>query len=199
MLYEEMVAKAVLSKVRGCPSAEAEDQMRNAVREWCKETRCIVLPAEVLSSDFSDPIQHTDMYVIDVVDAELAGEPIDVVAMNDPRLANATAECPVIVFADQGDLQMVPTPTTPVTLNLLLAMAPGPDSTEAPDVLWQRFREELVHGALYRLLAQEGETWAKPAKAAFHETKWREAMTRQAALSGRNRLQNAQRLRVTPY
>ena len=198
MLYEDMVLRGVLSKVKGCPAIEAEDQMRNAVREWCKETRCLTVPASVITSELSAPIQHGDMYVVEVVDAEIAGKPIDVLAMNDPLIACATTDKPALVFSDHGDLQMVPTPVAPVTVDLLLSIAPGPDSTEAPDVLWQRFKEELLHGALYRLLAQDGEVWAKPAKAAWHLAQWTSAMTTQAGLSGKNRVQNAQRLRVIP-
>jgi hypothetical protein len=198
MLYEDMVLRGVLSKVRGCPSIEAEDQMRNAVREWCSRTRCLTQPAQVITSNASDPIQVADMYVVDVVDAEIDGETISVLAMNDPRVTDASDTCPVLIFAEPGQIQMVPEPGQPVTVDLLVVVSPGPDSTEAPDVLWQRFKEELLHGALYRLLAQEGETWAKPAKAAWHLTQWQAAIARQAGISGKNRLTNAQRLRSTP-
>lgn len=198
MLYEDMVLRGVLSKVKGCPSIEAEDQLRHAVREWCQKTRCLVQPARVITSDFGDPMAMDSLYVVDVVDAEIDGEPIDVLAMNDPRIRDATDTCPVLVFADPGELQMVPDPAQPVTVDLLLALCPGPDSTEAPDVLWQRYSEQLIHGALARLLADDGSTWAKPGKAIYHEQQWRTAITKQAGLSGRNRLQNAQRLRSTP-
>lgn len=198
MLYADML-RGVIGRVKGCPESEAEDAMRNACIEFCSETYCIVNGAEVIATgEPAEAISMADLFVLAVIDARIAGVAVAVLAMNDDIIADATAEYPVIVFAEPSSLYVVPAPTTPVLVDLMVAVAPGPDSTEIPDFVWQRHHESLKYGALSRLLAEPDKPWTDTNTASWYEQKFRDAITKQAALGGRNRIHRAQRLRVKP-
>lgn len=198
MKYEDMVA-GVLVRVKGCPESEAIDAIRNACIEFCQQTYCLVSGAVVVSS--AGQLTATafgDMFIVDVIDARIDGRPIDVVPMNSDRVATASDTDPVIVFADPSVLQLVPAPSAPVDVDLMVVLAPGQTSTEVPDVLWQRYAEWLKHGALARLMAEPEKGWTNERTSEYHDRKFQDAITKQSNLSGKNRIHRAQRLRVQP-
>ena len=138
------------------------------------------------------PVQPGDLCV------RINGEPVPVVAMNDPCIEEATSEYPVLLFAEPSGLFLLPEPTVGVPIDLMLAVAPGFLSTEAPDLLWQRHSEAMLHGALSRLLAEPGKVWSNPQFAGYCRQMFDAEITKQAALYGRNRITNAQWLRSRP-
>jgi hypothetical protein len=200
MQYRDMVA-GLLAQAEGCPEIEAVRCMRNACIEWCRETYSLTSGSVLLTGQGGGvpaPVVMTGLYIVDVVSIRIAGEPVDWVQMNSERTRDATATEPVVVGADPASLQVVPAPTAPTLVDLLIAVAPGPASEEVPDVLWLHHHEALEHGALARLLALPKKPWTDPATATWHGVQFQEAMTKAAALNGRNRFTQAQRLRVKP-
>lgn len=198
MRYQDML-RGVLSKARGCPEVEAIEQMRYACIEFCTKTRCLTNAAQITTAASRfQPVNLETFWPVDVVDARIDGETVPVLAANDEAVADASAEDPVIVFADPSLMYVLPAPTQPVTVELLLVVAPGQASVDVPDLLWQRHGEALTNGALGRLLAQEGTPWFKAASAQGYGLLFQQAITREAALSGKNRITRARRLRVKP-
>lgn len=202
MLYRDMVQGTVLSRAKGCPEDEAIDAMRNACIEFCEKTYFLTDGSTVEVTGADVPDLELSAQVLDIIEARIQGEdePLAVYPMNDPRIDELDDDESAVVFADPNHPQLIPTPSAdaPVTLELLLAIAPGPTSTEVPDILWLRNSEALKHGALGRLLAIPGEAWSNDAKASFHLGLFAEAITRVAMKSGQNRRTTSRRLRVTP-
>lgn len=203
MLLLDMVQGTVLARVKGCPEDEAVDAMRNACIEFCERTRFLTDGSTVVvtGNDIPDFIDMTAQ-VIDIIEARIEGEtePLPIYPMNDPRIDELCDGERAVVFADPNTPSLVPPATNdqPVTLELLLAYAPGPTANEVPDILWLRHSEALKHGALGRLHAIPGEAWSDDKKAAFHLQQFEQAISRVAFDLGRNRLTTSRRLRVKP-
>lgn len=193
--------RPVLVEAEACPEGMAFEDMRSAVIQWCTETRCLHISQTVstVSGDQEPPpIDMTADYVVDIVSARVDGEDVSVLAANDPATQDATEACPVVVFADPNYPYVLPPPTAPREVELYVAVCPGQEAEQVPDVLWQRYREALVNGALARVLARRGKPWSDPNEAERRRLLFERAIKKQAALSGVNRVTSAQRLRVQP-
>lgn len=200
MLYLDMLSD-VLSEAEGCPEETAMRAMRDACIAWAQGTYCLTvsLPVTTTAEAPDDlPVALDAQWAVAILSARIAGEEVSVLAANDPATEDATAEYPAIVYADPDRPYVVPPPTVPVDVELFLAVAPGQESTEIPDFMWQRWREALIDGALARLLAKRGKPWSDPQEAERRRLLFELAKTQQAMFLGRNRLTSAQRLRVTP-
>lgn len=201
MLYADMV-QWVLSRAKGCPEDEAIDAMRNACIEFCEKTYFLTEGTTTVFDGTDAPDIDLDRQVIDILEARIQGEdePIPIYAMNDPDIDEMEEDDTALIFADPNHAEVIPTPTAeaPVTIEMLIAYAPGPTSNEVPDILWLRNSEALKNGALGRVLAVPGEAWSNDTKAAYHLGLFAAAITRVAGQTGRNRLTTSRRLRVKP-
>lgn len=190
----------VLARAKGCPDSEAVDALRNAAMEFCTRTYALTISRTLVLTAGNQPWpeQYTDQ-VVDIVDARIAGESIPVVSANDPCVLDLGSNQRVLQFADPSYVTLTPAPTpeVPVTLELLLVVAPGPASTGVHDVLWLRHSEALRFGALARLLMGPG-SWVMPPAAAFYGQAFERAIREAAPHYGRNRRTTARRLRVIP-
>lgn len=192
--------RGVLPRVKGCPEGEAEDAMRNACMEFCTETRCLITGHTGTLDGTEVFEQQFILQVLDIIEARIDDVPILVTHVNDPRLLELCPGERAITFLDPSFCELTPPATVdePVTLELLIAIAPGPESTGVNDVVWMRHSEALKSGALARLMAMPGVAWANPELAVYHERLFRDAITKAAADNGRNRVQPGRRLRVQP-
>lgn len=199
MLYVDAV-DPVLARAEGCPSGIAVDALRNTAIEFCTKTYCMTTGAQVTATagGVQIPLDFAAMWIVAIIDARISGEQIPVVPMNDPKIEDATDEYPVLLFAEPSGLFLLPEPSVGVPIDLMVAVAPGFLSTEAPDLLWQRHSECMLHGALSRLLAEPGKPWSSPQLATWHRSMFDAEMSRQASLYGRNRYTNAHALRTLP-
>lgn len=199
MEYLDML-KGVLTRVRGCPEGEAEDAMRNACMEFCTDTRVLMTGMTVTVDGTEVFTPQFQTQVLDIFEARIAGEQILVTHANDPCVLELGPDEHAITFVDPSFCELTPPATTlaPVTLELLVATAPGPESTGVNDLLWLRHSEALKSGALARLFAMPGVAWSNPELAVYHEGKFREAIKKAASDNGRNRVQPGRRLRVRP-
>lgn len=206
MLYVDML-NAVLVRAKGCPEDEAADAMRNACMEFCTETRFLTEGTQVVIDGTEVDLTDMDRQVLDVIEARVDDELILVTYMNDPDLdeLNSSQYAYALTFADPNHAQLqaavaenAPSVAAPVTIDMIVCYAPGPTSTEVPDLLWLRHSEALKSGALCRLLEEPGKAWSNPQLADYHRAKFMDAMTKAAADLGRNRQTTARRLRVRP-
>jgi hypothetical protein len=197
MLYLDML-KGVLGQAKGCPEDVAAEAMRDACMQFMTETRCF-LDDDIVSTTGTVPaVAGMTEQVVDIVDASIDGAPVLVTFINDPAIEDLRGDDYALTFTDpSGDLTLTPTPTAAVNLRLLRVMAPGPESTGVADVIWLRHSEALKHGCLARLLATS-KPWGDGSAAVFHESKFRDAITKVTAEHGINRKQVARRLRVKP-
>lgn len=199
MLLEDMV-QWVLSRAKGCPHEEAVDAMRNACIEFCERTYFLTDGSTVTLPLTDTPDLDMTTRVVDIIEERVEGEdePLHIYAMNAPELDELADDEQALIFADPNTPQLYPAPTEAVTLELLLAYAPGPEADEVPDVLWLTQSEWLKSGALGRVLSIPGEAWSNDAQAAYHLGRFEQRMQRVAAELGRNRLTTSRRLRVKP-
>lgn len=195
------VIDPILARVEGCPRAFAVDALRYAAIEFCTKTMCLTTWTQATLDGSETPIFDLDVQVVDIFDArDEDDEEILVTYLNDPRLSELADDEQAIAFTDPNNLELAIPATTdaPVTLNLLMAIAPGPETAELHEDLWRRHSEALRHGALARLFAEPKKPWSDNTLSGFHEGKFQAAITMAAADAGRNREQPARRLRVRP-
>lgn len=191
--------KSVLGQAKGCPEIEVAAAMRKACTEFLTDTRCM-LGDDVVSTTGTVPaVADMLSQVVDVVEASIEGDPVFVTYVNDPDIKCLMDGAYALTFEDpSGDLTLTPTPPAAVNLRLMRLFSLGPEATQVADWVWRRHSEALEHGCLYRLLAMTHKPWADPGAAGFHETKFRDAVTKVKAEHGINRKQVARRLRVKP-
>lgn len=204
MLLIDLVQR-MFSRAKGLPEAEAVDALRNACIEFCQKTYVLTTGAQVVVDGTEVPVVDLTVAVVDVVEAEVGGKNVLVTHLNDPRADDISAgDDPdydyALRFAEPNNMELTPPATTdaPVTLDLLIVVAPGPDATEIDDFLWQRYHEPLLSGALYRVLAEPGRPWSNPEAAVFHKDRFDAAMEDAKAWAAKNRQTTARKLRVTP-
>lgn len=202
MFYKDMVA-GMFSRAKGLPRAEAADAMRDTCIDFCKRTYALVTGAEVAINGTEVPAIDFVGMVLDIVEARIPGKSVLVTYINDPRADDIEAGNDpdydyAITYAEPNNAQLVPAATedAPVTVEFLLAVAPGPESTEVDDFIWQRYSDGLKHGALYRVLEEPGRPWSNPSSAAYHKTEYERAVRAGESFASKNRRVVAQELRV---
>jgi hypothetical protein len=200
MLYTDLI-DPVLARVEGCPRAVVVDAMRNSCMDFCTRSRWLVAGTQVTVNGTEVPSFDLDTQVIDIAEARIAGEQILVTYMNDPRVDELETGEHAIVFTDPNNIELIPPATVaePITIDLLVIVAPGPASTEIHVDLWRRWSEALKHGALCRLYEEPGKPWSNPQAGVYCRGMYEDAITSAAAEAGRNRTQPARRLRTKPY
>jgi hypothetical protein len=199
MNYADVIGP-IQARVEGCPRALVVDALRNAVIDFCIRTRWLTTGASVVDDGEQSPRFDLAEQVIDICEARIDDEPIGVYAINDPDLDDLLDTDNAITFTDPNfvQLRLPGTVASPITVDFLLVIAPGPDSTEIYEPLWRRWSEQLKHGALHRLYEEPNRPWSSPANSTFHGAKFEAAITDAAAEAGRNRFQPARRLRTRP-
>jgi len=194
--------RRVMARAKGCPLEEVVDALRDAAIEWCSETYCLTNGTQIISEpESTDPVtlEMDDFVVLDIIGAQIDGKSVPVVPADDERVADADAENPVIVYAgDVSGAIVVPTPEAPLAVDLLIAVTLGPAAEEVPDVVWQRHYRALTDGAIAVVREQPDRPWSNLDDAALHRAKFVDAITAAAAFYGKNRITQAQRLRVKP-
>lgn len=198
MKYADML-KDVLGEVEGCPEDVAADAMRKACIQWCRETYCLTTSMSVTTTEGAESqVDLTAVWPVAILSARVNGKEVSVLAANDPATADCTDDDPAIVYANPEQPYVVPPPTVPVDVELYLAVAPGQESDEVPDFLWQRYSEDLTNGALWRLFSSRAKPWSDAKSAQDSKGLFDDAIKKEAAHLGVNRLTSATRLRVTP-
>jgi len=187
----------LLGKVSGCPETEALNAMRDTVADFCHRTRCW---AEWVASPTTGTTGNVDLRlrVVDVIEAWIDNAEVEVLYQNAPEQREARPNHYALVFEDPSVVTLVPTPPALVWLRQFRALAPGPEATAFPSVIWLNHSEALRDGCLARLFAAPAQAWANPAMATYHGGRFEEAIDKATAKYGLNRKQSGRRLRVRP-
>ena len=194
----EQFLKEVLPDVKGCPVTIAENAIRNAVIDFCNQSRVWREDAAPISL-----VQGTSAYTIDVSAVDPAGE-AQIVTVHKVRLTDSNIPLPALPLQYADDFitqtaeqrpewfycksppQIVFGPAAPdaayTTAELKVVLKPTRDATQAPDFIYNDWLEEIAHGAKYRLMAMEGRPWAAVDMVSYHRrefvTGWTEARIR---------------------
>lgn len=207
MLYTDTSALGpILARAEGCPRALAVEALRNTCIHFCSESRWLTTGSQVVLDGTQVPSADLSVQVIDICEAKVvspANKTILVTYLNDPDgdedALEANGEYDYSLrFADPNNPVLTPAPTVaaPVTLDLVLCIAPGPESTEIQVDLWRRFSEGLKAGAIARLLAEPNNPWT--ADPSMWAGIYARALQTATAEASRNRAQPGRRLRSKP-
>jgi hypothetical protein len=203
MLNFDDLAPTVAARVEGCPHVMVVEALRDAAIDFCVRTRFHAVGHQVNLDGTQEPSFDLEQQVVDILQASIDGDDeacVHVVRLNDPIADDIPDGDYVLRFVDANNFEILPAPTltAPITLNLLLVLAPGPDATGIHEDLWRRHREDLRSGALARLYAEPSKPWSSSGAADAHRALFERAVTKAAAYAGRNRTQPGRRLRVNP-
>lgn len=179
MLIQDAI-ESIRGDVPGCPEPEVIKAYRNALIEFCKRTRVMTAWVNTTTAAMAVATISADQQVLDILDAQLQGQDINIVGLNDRDLTTATDEEPVLTWRNPNLPQIVPQPATSLDVQMLMVFAPGPAATTVDDAVWLRYSEDLEHGALARLMAKPGAAYSKPDVAAYHRSLFVQAMDRSA-------------------
>lgn len=200
MMFADAIDK-FMHLVPGCPEPEAIDALRDAVIEFCDESKSWVYWVDKASNALTfDTTTEAQAIPIGLYDAYIGSDQLSVIDLNDQALA-ASVTVQSLQFNRThlwDSIALVPAPSSTVTVRMLIAWKPTPWADEFPDHLWFSRAEALKGGALSRLMANAGTPYANPAMAAVHERVFRSAIGAAAAAAGVNRRTRIQRLRVQP-
>ena len=187
--------------VPGCPEAEAIDALRDAVIQFCDDSKSWVYWVDKASNALTfDSTSEAQSIPIGLFDAYIGTDQLSVIDLNDQALS-ASVTSQLLQFdrtRPWDSIALVPAPASTVTVRLLIAWKPTPWAREFPDHLWFSRAEALKGGALSRLMANAGTTYANPQMATVHEQVFRSAIGAAGAAAVFNRRTHLQRLRVKP-
>jgi len=172
----------VLPLVEGAPTPAVEDAILDAAVEFCTRTRLLRAFLDPLTlvpgtTEYELDPPETDTQIVDVTGAWLPEGQIDPATRPELeelfpagwawRQVGTTAEVSRFYCRLPGFVQLVPAVSVkaPRALRLEVAYAPTRASRDLPDVLLNRYAEQLASGALARL-HQHKAGYADPGRAA---------------------------------
>lgn len=200
MMFVDAIDK-FMHLVPGCPEPEAIDALRDAVIQFCDESKSWLYWVDKSSNALAfDADADAQAIPIGLYDAYIGTDQLGVYDLNDQALP-APVNTTVLTFDRTrlwDSIGLMPVPPATVTVRLLLAWKPTPWAAEFPDHLWFARAEALKSGALSRLMANAGTTYSNPQMAGVHEQTFRQAIGAASASAGVNRRSHLQRLRVRP-
>lgn len=171
-------------EIPGVAAFVAERQLLRATRVFCEETRAwrtnisvgvsAATPTVILTSLLPTATEMVD--VISVKNSVDGGEPVHprTYAWLDQNRTNWRAETnnyATYFLLDGNDtIRFVPTPSDTIAnlYDVRVAVKPLLTATTIDDILANKFREELIHGALGYLYAIPKKPWSDPGLATFH-------------------------------
>lgn len=200
MMFIDAIDK-FMHLVPGCPEPEAVDALRDAVIEFCDKSKSWVYWTDRDSDDLVfDSTSEAEAIPIALFDAYMGADQLAAIDIN-KNVVEPPVNTTVLTFDRDhlwDSIQLLPAPAAVVTVRLLMAWKPTPWATEFPDHLWFSRAEALKAGALARLMANAGTTYANPSMAGVHEQTFRSAISSAIGSAGVNRRTVLQRLRVRP-
>lgn len=162
-------------EVPGCTQSAQTIALRQSAIAFCEQSLAWKEshnPISVISGtaeyDFVPPAEavvHAITYArFDDDEIEITG---DVgIYLFDWRYATGT---PLYILGGSTSLVLVPEPDADGILTLIVALKPSTDATGVDDLIYDEFREAVVHGALSRLMLSPSKPYSNPSLAAYHE------------------------------
>lgn len=195
----------VSPEVPGCPLPSITIAIRNSLIEFCKDSLYwavdldpINIEAGVHTYDLDSP--ETDSNIAGVLVASHDGVPLDQVSedlldlnwpqylnlyknvlrygISDPwRTVTSTKPC-LYLLPNPRQIRLVGIPETSLAngLTIKAGIKPDPTAEEVGDIIYEDYHEAIAHGALYRLLMQNGKKWTDKKSAADYKMLFEDAI-----------------------
>ncbi|AXQ30449.1 hypothetical protein D0B54_17975 [Solimonas sp. K1W22B-7] len=163
-------------QAQGCPDFLLLDALRQAAREFCRDswfarrTLEVSLLPGVSHYDLTPP--DADEEVIGVDAAEYRGRPLQPA---DPRqLPQRSGRPACFLWLPPATLELLPYPPADASgldepLRVSAVVQPTAQAQTLGDDLLQHWDQALAHGALARVCAMEGAAWSSPQLATRHD------------------------------
>lgn len=175
----------VLSEVHGCSNPLAEQEIRNAVIEFCRRARVWTVvcdPADVIANQgIYDIDLPAGTALVQIASVRIAGkeliDPATIDNLDRTRRGEWDTETGTTRFYTQIDdetFMCTPVPMYEQLDGLLvrLIVKPSRTSTGFPNWINERYQDGLVAGAKARLMMMQGQPWYNPGQAAAYFTEF---------------------------
>lgn len=162
----------VLPHVTGAPGPLVDQALREAAREFCRESR---VWKERTTPQAGTGTAKTFSIVLPVTETELVKIERCTVAGLDHTVKDAstvpqdwleTTEVNALtrtcIQLNDTQFRLYATPASGENIQLYLALTPSDTAAGLADTVYARWGERIAHGAKFRLFSMEGKPWAKP-------------------------------------
>lgn len=177
----------LMPHVKGCPEPLAQQALVDAAIEFCETTQLIqetLTPIDVTAGVGSyDLTPESRSEISRVVRVTYDGYRLGALATLDGVYQLEYTAKPVYFYTDVVDEQMVlqlypaPDETKTDALSVRAAVRPRRDATSLPTLLYERWVDAMVDGALARLYGTADQLFTDEAKAVVCAQKFRHKMT----------------------
>lgn len=184
----EALLPYLLPDLPGVPDITALQALRLTAIEFCEKTHTW--------NETLDPIPLEDgvnEYELDVEQGSRINTVMSVWLKDRPLDPKTTDELGMILpdwqtskssrpsyynaAADIGVLQVYPIPLEPTeSIRVRVSYVPTLAATTVPDIVVNRYLDELIHGAKHRLMVAPEKSWSNEGLAVYHRTKFDEGV-----------------------
>jgi hypothetical protein len=160
-----------LGDVPGCTYFMAENELRQAAREFCERSqawRARMEPITTVAGRRLYSFDYNSRYdVCKVIGASLDGQYIHIMLPGDEIQAGASG----LLALNQRDFELYPTPAGGLTLQISAILKPSMTAQGLDDALYAEYAPAIAQGAKARLFIQANQQYTNPgAAAACRET-----------------------------
>lgn len=196
----------VLPYVSGCPSPMVDQALRDAAREFCRESRAWVEQAATVLGNGTTRQRNfvfpAESELVQVMRATVAGEDMKILSSREmPADWQETApdagelDDTLVVLNSQTAYVLYPIPASGQKIIIYQALMPTMTASGVGDVIFTEYGEQMAKGAIARLASMQKKPWTDLDTAAMSE-QWFERAIHAAA----NRVfrQGQRRVRKAP-
>lgn len=198
VLYTAMLPE-VSPHCSGAPELQITNAIRNAciefcMRSWCWQVESDPMPVSANVQDYSlaGTYQPATAAIAEILYGYFNGKPIAPITKDDaikecPNWKTHTGTKPTRFLAGDAmtSVSLIPIPSgnsstssqsiVPNGLFFTLALKPTRGSTGFPDFLYERYLEDIAHGAIARMVAIPHKNWSNANLALFHKKEFIDA------------------------
>lgn len=185
MDYADMVSM-VVPGLSGIPSFVVEDKIRDTVIEFCRRTWAYEQDLDAITTTAGN-----DTYTLTTPNDTEILSVLSVRDSNDSPLGFALS-------ADYSSIKLLTEPTSEFSFTVKAVLTPGPESTDFPDFIFNRYREELVAGAKGKCFEMTGRPWFNGQAAGYNLKKFKKGITT-AVMSRQNQRLSGSRVEMRTW
>jgi len=203
--------------VEGCPVPTALQQLRWALREFCKESRFLreSVPFSVAAGQMVYPMTPllAETRVVEVDAVMVDGRPLDPTGPKEVRPSSQTSagvvlddetgepvQQPAAVthywFEPPDDLVLWPQPNRVADGAASLILDVIPNTVLIPDAIERKYADAISYGALHRLLLMPKKAWSDPALGEFYGGQFRRQIEEAKSEASRQHRRRHYRVKV---
>jgi hypothetical protein len=170
----------VLPYAKGAPDLLVDNMLRDAAREFCRESGAwverLTNTGDGTAKAFTLPLP-AETELVRIKRATVGGRDYRVVSSDElPEDWLEAAEAGMlrdrVIQTGLDSIRVYNTPESGASIVSYCKLAPTSTATAVGDVIYQRWGEAMAAGAKKRLLSMEGEPWFKPESAAIAKTEF---------------------------